>query len=52
MLLYCLHCRKNTESKNPKCVKMENGRLMLLPKCACVIVKSWNLSKSKTLGDY
>ena len=34
MLLYCLECRKNTESKNPKVVKTKNGRIMLLPKCA------------------
>ena len=52
MLLYCLYCRKNTESENPKFVRMENGRVMLLPKCACVIVKCRNLSKSKTQGDY
>ena len=33
MLLYCLKCRKNTESKNPKVVKTKNGRIMLLSKC-------------------
>ena len=30
MLSYCLKCRKNTESKNPKLVKNKNGRIMLL----------------------
>ena len=30
---YCLWCRKNTESKNPKVVKRKNGRIMLLSKC-------------------
>ena len=30
MLLYCLTCRKNTESKNPKAAKTKNGRIMLL----------------------
>ena len=30
MLSYCLKCRKNTESKNPKLVKSKNGRIMLL----------------------
>ena len=34
MLLYCLKCRKNTESKNSKVVKIKNGRIMLLWKCA------------------
>ena len=33
MLLYCLKCRKNTESKNPKVVNTKNGRLMLSSKC-------------------
>ena len=34
MLSYCLKRRKNTENKNPKVVKNENGRIMLLSKCA------------------
>ena len=34
MLLYCLKCRKNTESKNPKVAKTKNGRIMLLSKFA------------------
>ena len=34
MLLYCLNCRKNTESKNPKVVGTKNRRIMLLSKCA------------------
>ena len=33
MLSYCLKCRKNTESKNPKIVRAENGRIMLLLSC-------------------
>ena len=32
MLWYCLKCRKNTESKNPKVVRTKNGRIMLLSK--------------------
>ena len=36
MLLYCLYCRKNTESENPKFVKMENGRVIAFTKmCVC-----------------
>ena len=34
MLSYCLKCRKNTESKNPKVVRAKSGRIMLLLKCA------------------
>ena len=32
MLSYCLKCRKNTESKNPKVARTKNGRIMLLSK--------------------
>ena len=31
---YCLKCKKNTESKNTKAVRIKNGRIMLLSKCA------------------
>ena len=34
MLLYCLNCRKNIESKNPKLVMTNNGNIMLLSECA------------------
>ena len=34
MLSYCLKCRNNTESKNPKVGRTKNGRIMLLSKCA------------------
>ena len=33
MFSYCLKCRKNTESKNPKVVRTKNGRIMLLSNC-------------------
>ena len=33
MLLDCLKCRKNTESKNTKFVKIDKGRIMLSSKC-------------------
>ena len=29
MLLYCLRCRKNAVSKNPRIVKIRNERIML-----------------------
>ena len=34
MLLYCLKCRENTESKNPNVKSAKSGRIMLLLKCA------------------
>ena len=34
MLYYCLNRRKNTENKNRKTVRNQNGRIMLLSKCA------------------
>ena len=34
MISYCSKCRKNTASKNPKVVRTENGRIILLSKCA------------------
>ena len=52
MLSYCLKCRKNTESKNPKVVRAKNGRIMLLSKCAECDSKNRNLLKSKKLVDY
>ena len=33
MLSYCLKCRKNTESKNPKDVRTKTGRIMFLSNC-------------------
>ena len=32
MLPYCLKCRKNTESKNPKFVKIKSGKIKLFSK--------------------
>ena len=34
MLSYCLKCRKNTESIDPKILKTTNGKTMILSKCA------------------
>ena len=34
MLPYCLKCRKNTESKNPKVVKTYKGRIMFFSRRA------------------
>ena len=34
MLYYCLKCRNNTKSKNPKVIKVNHGRVMLTSNCA------------------
>ena len=52
MSSYYLKCRKNTESKIPEFVKIKNGTIMFLSKCAVCIVKNRNLSESKKLADY
>ena len=46
MLSYCLKCRKNTESINPKVLKTTNGKTMILSKCAICGCK-----KSKFIKD-
>ena len=33
MLSYCLKCRKNTESKNPKVARTKNERILFSSKC-------------------
>ena len=34
MLSYCLKCKTNTESINPKVSKTTNAKTMMLSKCA------------------
>ena len=34
MLSYCLKCKTDTKCENPKVSKTNNGRIMLLSKCA------------------
>ena len=34
MLSYCLKCKRNTESINPKVSKTNNGKAIILPTCA------------------
>ena len=47
MLLYCLICRKNTESKNPKVAKAKNRRITLLSKCTVCDSKKSKLIKQQ-----
>ena len=51
MLLSCLKCRKNTESKNPKVARTKNERIMLLSKCAvCNSKKSKFIKQQEASG--
>ena len=51
MLSYCLMCRRNAESKNPKVVRAKDGRIMLLSKCAvCNGKKSKFLTEQEAKG--
>ena len=34
MLSYCLKCKRNIESINPKVLKTTNGKAIILSKCA------------------
>ena len=45
---YCIVCKKDTDNKNPKVFKTENGRLILKSVCPmCNNKKSRFLSKNK-----
>ena len=47
MLSYCLKCRKNTESKNPKVVRTKNRKTMLLSKCGVCDSKKSKIIKKQ-----
>ena len=51
MLSYCLKCRKNTESINPKISKTTNGKTMILSTCAiCDSKKSKFIKEQQAKG--
>ena len=51
MLLFCLKCRKITDSKNPKVARTKNGKIMLLSKCAvCDSKKSKFIKEQEASG--
>ena len=51
MLSYCLKCKKNTESINPKVSKLPNGKTMMLSKCAvCDSKKSKFIKEQQAKG--
>ena len=51
MLSYCLKCRRNTESINPKVSKRTNGKAMILSTCAICSSKKSKFIRSKELGS-
>ena len=51
MLSYCLKCKKNAENINPKVSKTNNGKTMMLSKCAiCGSKKSKFIKKQEASG--
>ena len=51
MLSYCLKCRRNTESINPKVLKTTNGKAMILSTCAiCGNKKSKFITQQEAKG--
>ena len=51
MLSYCLKCKKNTESMNPKVSKTTNGKAMILSTCAiCGSKKSKFIKEQEAKG--
>ena len=51
MLSYCLKCKKNTGSINPKVLKTSNGKTMVLSKCAiCGSKKSKFIKEQQAKG--
>ena len=47
MLSYCLKCKKDTESINPKVSKTTNGKAMILPTCTICGSKKSKFIKEK-----
>ena len=47
MSSYCLKCVKNTESINPRVSKTNNGKTMILLKCAICGSKKLRFIKNK-----
>ena len=50
MLWYCLKCKKNTESKNPKVARSKNRRIMLLKCAVCDDEKSKFIKQQEVRG--
>ena len=46
-LLYCLKCRKDTESKHPRMERTNKGKLVILSKCAVCDTKNSRFIKKQ-----
>ena len=51
-LCYCLKCREKTDSENPRVIKTNKGRLMILSKCAMYDSKKSKFIKEEEVVDY
>ena len=51
MLSYCLKCRKNTGSKNPRVAQKKRGKLMLLSKFAVCCSKKVRFIKEQEASE-
>ena len=47
MLSFCLKCKKNTESIDPKVFATSNGKTMILSKCTICVLYDQNLLKAR-----
>ena len=47
MLSYCLKCKENTESVNPRVLKTSMGKTMILSKCAICGSKKLKIIKEQ-----
>ena len=52
MLFYCLECKNNTENINPKDSKTNNGKAMMLSKCAICGSKKSKLNKKQEASEW
>ena len=53
MSSYCLKCRKSTESMNPRVLKTNNGKTVILSKCTmCGSKKSRFIKKQEASGMF
>ena len=52
MKSYCLKCRKDTETINPRVSSTSNGRKMILSKCAICGSKKSRFIKNEEAKDY
>ena len=51
MISYCLECKKNNKSINPKVIKTKNGRTTILSQCdVCGSKKSRLIKKQEARG--